>query len=223
MLHHTDDRNDTYYSVDWHSAYGLLRTGRSILLVERRLGEKAAGVMAMVMQIGHCTVGDLAGVFEFDENGASKVDTPAQNGNGTTNGVHNSAERDPRQIASLAELHHILRKLLRAGFLMKLQERMFKPNADIEDELGAIVMEENYPDGKITGPKKQAEFKRSVDNMKRKWRDESEFSERRDVDSNGGIVRPGMDANKRQKLNGGFANGHSSHTEADFSGPKLPV
>lgn len=107
---------------------------------------------------------------------------------------------------------------------MKLGERMFKPNADIEDELGAIVMEENYPDGKITGPKKQAEFKRSVDNMKRKWRDESEFSERRDVDSNGGMVRPGMDANKRQKLNGGFANGHSSHgAETDFSGPKLPV
>jgi DNA-directed RNA polymerase III subunit RPC3 len=191
--------------------------------VERRLGEKAAGVMAMVMQIGHCTVGDLAGVFEFDEHGASKVDTPTQNGNGTTNGVHNSAARDPRQIGSLAELHHILRKLLRAGFLMKLQERMFKPNADIEDELGAIVMEENYPDGKITGPKKQAEFKRSVDNMKRKWRDESEFSERRDVDSNGGIVGPGMDANKRQKHNGGFANGHSNHTETDFSGPKLPV
>jgi len=190
--------------------------------VERRHGEKAAGVMAMVMQIGHCTVGDLAGVFEFDENVKSKVDTPVQNGNGATNGVHNS-ERDPRQIGSLGELHHILRKLLRAGFLMKLQERMFKPNADIEDELGAIVMQENYPDGKISGPKKQAEFQRSVDSMKRKWRDESEYSERRDVDGNGSIARPGMDSNKRQKLNGGYTNGHSSNAETDFSGPKLPV
>lgn len=223
VLHHTDDRDNTYYSVDWHSAYGLLRTGRSILLVETRLGEKAAGVVAMVLQIGHCTVGDLAGVFDFDEHGASKVDSPAQNGNGT-NGVHNSEHKDPRQIGSLAELHHILRKLLRAGFLTKLSERTFKPNADIEDELGAIVMEENFPDGKITGPKKQAEFKRSVDNLKRKWRDESEYSERRDVDSNGNITRPGMDANKRQKLNGGLANGHGSHGgQVDFSGPKLPV
>jgi DNA-directed RNA polymerase III subunit RPC3 len=195
------------------------------LLVERRLGEKAAGVVAMVLQIGHCTVGDLAGVFDFDDNGAAKINTPTQNGNGTTNGVHGRAERDPRQIESLAELHHILRKLLRTGFLMKLGERMFKPNTDITDELGAIVMEENYPDGKITGPKKQAEFNRAVDNMKRKWRDESEFSERRDVDSNGNgsMMRPGMDANKRQKLNGGIANGHSNGVEADFSGPKLPV
>jgi DNA-directed RNA polymerase III subunit RPC3 len=174
----------------------------------------------MVLQIGHCTVGDLAGVFDFDDNGAAKINTPTQNGNGTTNGVHGRAERDPRQIESLAELHHILRKLLRTGFLMKLGERMFKPNTDITDELGAIVMEENYPDGKITGPKKQAEFNRAVDNMKRKWRDESEFSERRDVDSNGNgsMMRPGMDANKRQKL-----NGHSNGVEADFSGPKLPV
>lgn len=223
VLHSTDDRNDTYYSVDWHGAYGLLRTGRSILLVERRFGEKAAGVVAMVLQIGHCTIGDLAGVFDFDEQGASKVNTPAQNGNGV-NGVHNSEPEDPRKIGSLAELHHILRKLLRAGFLMKLGERSFKPNADVEDELGAIVMKEDFPDGKITGPKKQAEFKRTVDNLKRKHRDESEYSERRDVDGNGTIVRPGMEMNKRQKLNGGFANGHGSHGgEADFSGPKLPV
>lgn len=193
------------------------------MLVERRLGEKAAGVVAMVLQIGHCTIGDLAGVFDFDENGAAKVDTPAQNGNGMSNGVHSAAERDPRQIGSLAELHHILRKLLRAGFLMKLGERMFKPNADIEDELGALVMEEHFPDGKITGPKKQAEFKRSVDNLKRKWRDEAEYSERRDVDGNGSIARPGMDMNKRQKLNGGMANGHTNGGEADFSGPRLPV
>jgi DNA-directed RNA polymerase III subunit RPC3 len=193
------------------------------LLVEKRLGEKAAGLVAMVMQIGHCTIGDLAGVFDFDEHGMSKVDTPTHNGNGTSNGTHSSGQKDPRQIGSLAELHHILRKLLRAGFLMKLAERNFKPNADVEDELGALVMEESFPDGKITGPKKQAEFKRSVDNLKRKWRDESEYSERRDVEGGAILARPGMDANKRQKLNGGLSNGHGGHGgDADFSGPRLP-
>ncbi|KAM0713952.1 hypothetical protein Q7P37_010915 [Cladosporium fusiforme] len=224
VQHHTDDRNDTYYSVNWHCAYGLLRTGRSVLLVEKRLGEKAASVVAMVLQIGHCTVGDLAGVFDFDDNGfakrASGIDTPVQNGNGATNGAEH---HDTRQIGSLAEMHHILRRLLRAGFLMKLENRSFKPNADIEDEIGNLVMEEHFPDGKITGPKKQAEFKRSVDGLKRKWRDEAEFSERRDVEGGGGIVRAGMDANKRQKLNGGLANGHGAHNgDADFAGPKLP-
>jgi hypothetical protein len=60
--------------------------------------------------------------------------------------------------------------------------------------------------------------------MKRKRRDDSEYSERRDVDGNAGMIRPGMDANKRQKLNGGFANGHSNPSaETDFSGPRLPV
>lgn len=197
------------------------------MLVEKRLGDKAASVVAMVLQIGHCTVGDLAGVFDFDDNGFAKrangVDTPVQNGNG--NGATNGAEHhDTRQIGSLAELHHILRKLLRAGFLQKLGPRSFKPNADIEDEIGNLVMEEHFPDGKITGPKKQAEFKRSVDGLKRKWRDEAEFSERRDVEGGGGIVRAGMDANKRQKLNGGHANGHNGHAaETDFTGPKLPV
>lgn len=196
------------------------------MMVEGRLGEKAAGVLAMVLQIGHCTVGDLAGVFDFDEHGISKrtvgADTPLQNGNGTTNGANGTEHQDPKQIGTVAELHHILRKLLRAGFLMKLGTRSFKPNADVEDEIGSLVMDENFPDGKITGPKKQAEFKRSVDSLKRKWRDEAEYSERRDVESNGNIVRP--DTNKRQKLNGGLANGHSNHNDnADFSGPKLPV
>lgn len=185
----------------------------------------------MLLQVGHCTIGDLAGVFDFQEPALKRdsgIDTavPHLNGNGATNGVHEEPETEANKgpVGSLAELHFILRKLLRCGLLMKVGNRSFKPQADLEAEIEEVIMEESFPDRKVTGPKKQAEFKRAVDGLKRKWRDDAEYSEKRDVDSNGNIRRPGMEANKRQKLNGGHTNGNGAQTsDNDFSGPKLPV
>nr|OQO27942.1 hypothetical protein B0A51_04288 [Rachicladosporium sp. CCFEE 5018] len=235
VLHYTEnadtDAERTYYSVDWHVAYGWIPHGRLVALVQDRHGDKAGSLIAMLLQVGHTTVADLASAFNFEEASGSKRDSgtdinaaPHVNGNGAANGAHAHREKDNGSIKSIEELHYILRKLLHAGILQKVGTHTFKPHADAEAETQAVVMEEQFPDGKITGPRKQAEFKRSVDSLKRKWRDEEQYDEHRDADTNGTIKRPGQDAilaNKRRKMNGGSTNGHGE-VQADFSGPKLP-
>jgi DNA-directed RNA polymerase III subunit RPC3 len=200
--------------------------------VEDRHGERSATVVAMLLQIGHTTVGDLISAFNFNESATtskrdSAIEQPANhvNGNGATNGVHKPAEKEDGQVRNVAELHYILRKLLDSRFLVKVGNRSFKPQADVEAEVEDVIFNEQFPDRKITGPKKQAEFRRSVNSLKRKWREDAEYSERRDIQSNGTIHRPGMDSNaqKRQKLNGGLSNGVTHTSDSDHGGPKLPV
>lgn len=224
VFHHTHDPNDaqnpdagnTYYTVHWHTAYGLIRNGRVVTMVQERHGEAAATVMAMLLQVGHCKIGDLAGVFNFDEAAASKRDSgieapaPHVNGNGLPNGVHKETAMDDGSVNSIAQLHAILGKLLKAGILMKVGNHTFKSRQDVESEAGNVVMTEMFPDGKVSGPKKQIEFKREVDRLKRKWRDDAEFNVDRDAESRGSIQRPGMNGvnpHKRQRINGGYANG----------------
>ncbi|KAK6436042.1 RNA polymerase III subunit C82, partial [Oleoguttula sp. CCFEE 5521] len=234
VLHYTEngdtDAERTYYSVDWHAAYGWIRNGRLLALVQERHGEKAGSLTAMLLQVGHTTVADLASAFNFEEvsgskrNSGTEISAPHVNGNGTANVTHAPRQNDSGTIQSIDELHHILRKLLHAGILQKVGTHTFKPQADAEAEIQAVVMEEQFPDGKVTGPRKQAEFKRSADSLKRKWRDEEQYDEHRDADTNGTMKRPGQDAmsaNKRRKMNGGATNGNGE-VQADFSGPELP-
>jgi len=196
-------------------------------MVQERHGEAAAMVMAMLLQVGHCTTGDLAGVFNFDES-ASKRDsgidapTPHVNGNGPTNGVHKNTHKERNTVSSLAELHAILAKLLKAGMLAKVGSHTFKSMQDVDAEAEKVVVAEMFPDGKVSGPKKQIELRREVDRLKRKWRDESEYNEQRDADSRGSMQRPGvngMNLHKRQRINGGYTNG----VRQDGPGIKLPV
>lgn len=236
VCHHLHDPHDTqnpdagntYYTIYWHTAYGLIRNGRVVTMVQDRYGEAAATVMAMLLQVGHCKIGDLAGVFNFDEAVASKgnsgLDSPAPhvNGNGLPNGVHKDTAKDDGTVNSILQLHAVLGKLLKAGILMKVGSHTFKSRQDVEGEAETVVMKEMFPDGKVSGPKKQTEFRREVDRLKRKWRDEADFNADRDADSRGSIHRPGMNGvnpHKRQRINGGYTNG-IAHEDPSI---KLPV
>lgn len=197
-------------------------------MVQDRFGEASATVIAMVFQVGHCRIGDLAAVFNFDEVTGSKrdsgIDTPVPhvNGNGLPNGVHKEFAKDPTTVNSLSELHAILGKLLKAGMLAKVGKHTFRSQQDSHGEAESIVTRELFPDGKVSGPKKQTELKREVDRLKRKWRDEAEFNVDRDCDSRGSIQRAGMNGvnpHKRQRINGGYTNG----VVQEDPGMKLPV
>lgn len=93
------------------------------------------------------------------------------------------------------------------------------PSADLQTEMEEQVISEQFPDRKVTGGKKQGEFRSAVNMLKRKWREGDEFSEIRDT------TRVGQGApNKRAKLNGANTNGagHGDHGVGD-SGVRLPV
>lgn len=207
-----DDRSPSFYSVDWRNAYGLVRQDNIVDLVKDRHGEGAGKLVGNILQLGSACVGDLVRAVE---------NTKGPNHISETNG--NSHEHNHSNyfadITSVSQVHAALRALLRSGLLVKVTSRSYVAPTDLQEELEETVKSEQFPDGKVTGPKKQAEFKAAVNNLKRQWRDADSYSDARDLASRGSGVGP----NKRLKLNGALTNGHSYGAESDDLGPRLSV
>ena len=229
IRHHTADDELTFYQVDWRNTYYLLRSNRIIALVDDRHGEGAGKIISNLLQLGHARVGDLAQAFDLEPSKRdSGIERCAEHVNDEVkvNGVDNSHKVQHGKITTVAEFHGTLRLLLRAGFLIKFSPRMYKPSADLQAEIEEVVINDSFPDRKITGPKKKAEFQTAVKTLKRKWRETDDWNEYRDVDSKGIVHRPGQPV-KRARLNGGMTNGgHHGHGDEDLDNehaPKLPV
>lgn len=185
--------------------------------------------MANLLQLGHAKVGDLAQAFDLT---ASKRDSGldacrehlSTERGAKTNGIdaHHVRKVPDTKINTAGQFHTTLRKLLKAGFLVKLNKRVYTPAADLQYEIEEAVISDRFPDRKVTGPKKQAEFKTAVNSLKRKWRDADEFTDR-DLESKGTIRRPGEPPGKRAKINGGLTNGAGHDHFEEENVPKLPV
>ncbi|UJO14503.1 DNA-directed RNA polymerase III subunit rpc3 [Fulvia fulva] len=228
IRHHTADDELTFYQVDWRNTYYLLRSNRIITLVDDRHGEGAGKIISNLLQLGHARIGDLAQAFDLEPSKRdSGIERCAEHMNGEVkvNGVDNSHKVQHGKITTVPQFHGTIRRLLKAGFLIKFSPRMYKPSADLQTEAEESVISDSFPDRKITGSKKKNEFETAVRVLKRKWRDADDYNEYRDVDSRGIIHRPGEPV-KRVRLNGGMTNGgHYSHGDDDLdddNAPRLP-
>lgn len=196
--------------------------------MEDRYGEGAAKIIADLLQLGHARVGDLVQAFDLEP--VSKRDSAIDacdkhvNGNAEMNGAGTSHKTDGSKITTMGQFHSTLRRLLQAGFLVKMSKRAYMPASDLQDEIEEVIISEHFPDRKVNGPRKQAEFKTAVNNLKRKWRDADEYSDRNDLDSRGTIHHAGASNAKRVKMNGARSNGIGhDHDDHDEHVVKLPV
>lgn len=188
--------------------------------MDDRYGAGAAKIVGNLLQLGHARIGDLAKSLDLED--PTKRDSGVEcNGqrNGEGDAKTNGSGPTPGKITTFAQFHNTIRTLLRAGFLCKFGKRNLAPAADLQAEIEEVIISEHFPDRKVTGPKKQAEFKTAVNNLKRKWRDAEEFSEHRDLDSRG--AGTGGFA-KRAKINGGMSNGYGGNGAGEPVA-KLPV
>ena len=212
LLHFTNDDDVTYYSVDWAHTSTLLRSSRIVQAVKDRYGEGAGGVVTVILRKGHTTVGDIAQSFGFAtttkrDSGVDIVDPVI--GACVIHGEHSDdmlADGLHAEITTNQQLHALLRELLQARLLSKVGNRAYFPAADLQIGIENEVVIESFPDGKITGPKKQKQFFAAVKELKRKWYEADEYSEDRDGASNGiktQSVTPYQSGSKRVKLNAG--------------------
>lgn len=219
----------------------MVRQSKLTHLVEERHGEVARELVQSILLAGKMEVGELEGRQKFE------VPSPRDSGIGTMDdqstedGTANDCKvTGDEQIRTSASFHNTLRLLLEDGFLSKVTPRDHIPIAELEDELRTQVIladPKNFKDGKTTGPKTAVQFITAANSLKRKWRDEAEYSAQRDVVSHGTIKRgnnPTHGSNKRRKVDGNLTDGfhdlHDGEDEADveMSAPepsfqKLPV
>ncbi|CAK1361286.1 unnamed protein product [Cercospora beticola] len=232
VLYHQLEDGPTYYHADWRNPARSIRASLITALAAERYGDGAAKIVSNLVELGHARVGDLAQAFDFAP--ASKRDSGYESCNGYANGaVKVNGTSDAHKVAgdkvaTVGQFHNTLRTLLKAGILVKRGKQAYMPAADLQAQIEAVVISEQFPDGKITGGKKQAEFQAAVKTLKRKRQEADEYSATRDAESRGQIKRPGAALNehaaKRAKLNGGMTNGihRDEDIDADESVPKLP-
>ncbi|GAB7353017.1 hypothetical protein MBLNU459_g3574t1 [Dothideomycetes sp. NU459] len=208
VLHSAPDSDEQcFYEVDWAGAYNLVRTGKIVKIVEDRFGESAGLVISNLLQQGHARIGDLEDAYKFTSTDSAAEHT---NGEGPPNGIaksHLLAKGQVRKVASSAQLHSVLYKLLQSGFITRVSKRTYLSAADASNEAETVVKREQFPDGKVSGPKAKIQFVNALNTLKRKWRDEAD-------NTTAGVshtVSRGMNghgpAAKRQRTNGGMANG----------------
>ena len=233
LYHAGEEYEPTSLQIDWDAAYNLLRTDTITKLVTEREGEAAGKLVTTVLRLGHATVGDLAGSFDLSSSSKrdSGIDTLEEHM--TEEGLVNGIVKDEAtgKINTSTNFHSMLHTLLSNGYLVKVGHRSYIPQADLSEQLQHAVISARFPDGKVTGPKKQKEFKTALNDLKRKWQDEDSYSEHIDIASKGAIKRSKVsptNTNKRVRVNGDLTNGIHHHEEyeeetAVRSCPKLPV
>lgn len=227
ILYHENDEGPAYYQADWQNPARLFRGPLIAALVAERHGEGASKVITSLLALGHARVGDLAGAFDFQP--TSKRDSGYESCNGYVNGAGNmngdAHKTKGDKIVTVGQFHNTLRALLKSGFLVKRGKQAYMPAADLQAQIEAVVISEQFPDGKVNGAKKQAEFQAAIKTLKRKRQEANEYSATRDNDSRGQIKRPGAPAAKRAKMNGGLPNGihYDADLDEDDTVPKLPV
>lgn len=138
-------------------------------------------------------------------NGTASIIDDSAVVNGTTHSQVDATSRDTTSIKTVEQLYTALTTLIRAGFLIKANPEFFQTGYDLQRVLEKTVQEENFTDGKITGPKASQLYSTAVRERKRKQR-ESDF----DVD---GILDSEQKPSKRQKTKGALTNGHRHHLE----------
>lgn len=222
LWYQPSDSEYIYYQVDWHAAYVLVRQSKILRLVEARHGKTARHLLETILEHGKIDVEGLEHKQHFDmpsprDSGIGMMDDQASD-DGSVNEHGLSKTGGDEYVTSVAAFHDTLRALLADGFLCKVTARDHVPAAELEEQLRAEVVASDprtFKDGKTTGPKTAMHFMRAANSLKRKWQDEAEYSDQRDVASRGTIKRAKSatyGANKRRKLTNGF---HDFHDEVD--------
>lgn len=214
VFHSTNNDGQSFYDVDWEGAYNIMRAGKIVQIVEERFGQGAGQAVSNLLQFGHARIGDLEDAYKFD----SRAPAPVEEHTNGANGLHKSQNKT---ITNRTQLHSVLYQLLKSGFIVKVQRRTFFTPADATNEAEVIVKREQFPDGKVTGPKASAIFASAVNSLKRKWRDEAD-------DTTAGVKRSAPTnghgpAAKRRRTEGGMVNGVGGYGDEDDDNVILEV
>jgi DNA-directed RNA polymerase III subunit RPC3 len=164
IYHHLDESDDrTYYEANFDAAYGLVRSGKIVEVVEDRFGVLAKDIMQDLLYLGHCKVSELEDAFEARNHAHSNGSSKKHNGVNGVNGKSN--------LYSIGQLHSGLAKLLESGFVQPVFEQMFRSPTDTLNLVERDMLRDKFG-GQTKGTKQKEELKNKVREKMKSWRDE---------------------------------------------------
>lgn len=176
-------------------------------LVESRFGELAKDVIQNLLLLGHTKVSDLADAYAITSRSHSNGHGAENTG---TNGINGMNGKHKVHITSPGQLDLVLSKLLQAGFVQPVIERMFRSPTDTYNLVENVILHDNFG-GQTKGTRQKEELKIKVRGQLKSWRDEG-----RDWKPSGGSKNGVNGQGKKRRLSRGEAaiNGnHAFHGE----------
>jgi DNA-directed RNA polymerase III subunit RPC3 len=153
LIYYSEETPETiYYEANQGAAYGLVRSGKILDVVESRYGSLSRDVVQKLLLLGHAKVCDLAETYQLNKE-------PLTNGNGHGNG--NAVVEAKTRIHSLGQLDSILYNLLEAGLLEPVTELMFRSPDDIYNEVEKDILKNEFS-GSTKGTKQKEMLKTQV-------------------------------------------------------------
>jgi DNA-directed RNA polymerase III subunit RPC3 len=195
----------TYYEANRGAAYGLVRSGKILGIVESRYGSVARDLVLNLFLLGHAKVGELIDLFQL-------------NRSTTVNGDSGAHTASHAQRHTPGQLDSILCDLLEAGLLEPVTDLSFRSPDDTFNEVEQNLLKAEFTGG--TKGTKQKEL------LKTRIRDElaSLRSERQKWKSKGnkrkleGVQVNGTNGNaKRRRFSNGSLAVNGNHADEDES------
>jgi DNA-directed RNA polymerase III subunit RPC3 len=202
LVYYFEEGETTYYEANQDSAYGLVRSGKILEVLESRYGALARDLVLNLFLLGHTRVCDLADAYRSSNEAVAASSTGWE---------------DDTHVFSAGKVDSMLYDLLEAGFVEPVVEAMFRSPDDTYNNVEKTILRDEFTGGpKGTKQKEQ---------MKNRIRDklESIRSEGRDWKRQGtkrawnGVTGTNGDAKRRKLANGDLAvNGNHDHEDEDL-------
>lgn len=195
VFHDVDPDTDfTHYEANQSAAYGLIRAGKIIEIVEARHGATAKDVVQNLFLLGHTQISDLVEAYESKPNHHA-------NGNGNSRPLTNGVNGHHKAYSTTAgQLHGILHQLLEGGIIEPVVEDMFRSPSDMYNKVEKQITKDEFG-GSTKGAKQKAELEHKV---------RQKLQEARSVSQKW--------AGKKRPFNGNLANGNSTKRRKIMNG-----
>lgn len=193
----------TYYEANQGAAYGLIRSGKILDVVESRYGDVARDVVQNLFLLGHAKVGELIGLYQRDRN------PPA-------NGTSNTLVEFEVQPYAPAQLDSILCDLLEAGLVEPVTNLSFQSPDDTFNDVEQNLLRTEFTGG-TKGTKQKEQLKLMIRNKLESMRSESQNwkpkGNKRKLDS---ALLNGTNGNaKRRRYSSGSHPINGNHARGD--------
>ena len=211
LVYYFEDGQDgchgTYYEAKLDAAYGLVRVGKILELVESRYGILAQDLMQNIFLLGHTRVYDLTNAYKLSEQ-------PAVNGNCDASIAVGYGNLETKASScSTHKLDPTLFKLLQAGFIESVTKTMFQSPADRRNEVEKSLLGTEEFKGGIRGTKQkeslQSKIRESLESLRSAGQEWKLKGSKRAL--NGVLVNGTNGSAKRRKL----LNGGIDHEDED--------
>jgi DNA-directed RNA polymerase III subunit RPC3 len=193
----------TYYEANQGAAYGLVRSGKILDIVQTRYGVVARDLVLDLFLLGHSNVGELIDQYRLKRN------PPA---NGSTHAAHDA------QRTSAAQLDSILCDLLEASLLETVNKSSFRSPDDTYNEVEQTLLKAEFS-GATKGTKQKEQLKTMIRDKLGALRFEKESwkptGNKRKAD--GAPINGTNGSAKRRRYSNGSHAVNGNHAEEDES------